>query len=209
MGAVEDFQQTLNRQLAAGDTLYLGDPGAWMALWSRRDPVSLFGAWGPCKTGWTSSAAPSTGWRAASRRPVTPASTLKSPRSAETSPTRWATSGPRCRSMAGRCARGRCGSPTSTAVRTASGNSSTATATSPQKIKAQPGNDAGTSRQPEEPACTSGLRASAAARPPWRCRSLPNAADHARPAAQRRDRTAQRAGAVARVVEVGPTRGRW
>jgi ketosteroid isomerase-like protein len=52
MGAVEDFQQTLNRQLAAYDTLYLGDPGAWMALWSRRDPVSLFGAWGPCKTGW-------------------------------------------------------------------------------------------------------------------------------------------------------------
>ena len=32
--------------------MYGGDPEPFVALWSRRDPVSLFGAWGPCRTEW-------------------------------------------------------------------------------------------------------------------------------------------------------------
>ena len=29
-----------------------GDPSLRLALWSRKDPVSLLGAWGPNRTGW-------------------------------------------------------------------------------------------------------------------------------------------------------------
>jgi hypothetical protein len=32
--------------------MFCGDPEPYMNMWSRKDPVSLFGAWGPCKTGW-------------------------------------------------------------------------------------------------------------------------------------------------------------
>jgi ketosteroid isomerase-like protein len=48
----EDFKTTLDRQQAANDSMFAGDPGPYLGMWSRRDPVSLFGAWGPCKTGW-------------------------------------------------------------------------------------------------------------------------------------------------------------
>jgi hypothetical protein len=36
----------------ANDAMMAGDPGPYIEMWSRRDPVSLFGAWGPCHTGW-------------------------------------------------------------------------------------------------------------------------------------------------------------
>lgn len=32
--------------------LFKGDPEPYLSLWSREGPVSVFGAWGPCKTGW-------------------------------------------------------------------------------------------------------------------------------------------------------------
>lgn len=38
---------------AVVEGLFRGDPEPYESIWSRRDPVSLFGAWGPCKTGWS------------------------------------------------------------------------------------------------------------------------------------------------------------
>jgi ketosteroid isomerase-like protein len=49
----ENFStQTLERQQAANDAMWGGDPEAYIGMWSRQEPVSLFGAWGPCKTSW-------------------------------------------------------------------------------------------------------------------------------------------------------------
>jgi ketosteroid isomerase-like protein len=42
----------LARQEAAEDAMLRGEPDQRFALWSRNDPVSLLGAWGPNKTGW-------------------------------------------------------------------------------------------------------------------------------------------------------------
>lgn len=54
MTKVESFEgQTLERQRLALDAMFEGDPEPYMETWSQRDPVSLFGAWGPCKTGWS------------------------------------------------------------------------------------------------------------------------------------------------------------
>lgn len=53
MNDVEDFRTgMLARQRAAEEAIVRGDPEPRMRLWSRQDPVSLFGAWGPCRTGW-------------------------------------------------------------------------------------------------------------------------------------------------------------
>jgi ketosteroid isomerase-like protein len=53
MGQLEDFRTVfLARQAEAEAALVQGDVGPRLALWSRRDPVSLLGAWGPNKTGW-------------------------------------------------------------------------------------------------------------------------------------------------------------
>jgi ketosteroid isomerase-like protein len=50
---VEDFRTTtLARQATAHDAMVQGDPAPFIQMWSQRDPVSLFGAWGPCQTGW-------------------------------------------------------------------------------------------------------------------------------------------------------------
>jgi ketosteroid isomerase-like protein len=46
-------ETTLARQRAAEEAGYAGDPEPYLRLWSQQDPVSLFGAFGPCKTGWT------------------------------------------------------------------------------------------------------------------------------------------------------------
>lgn len=43
----------LPKQIAAERAIHSGDAGPRRALWSQRDPVSLFGAWVPVKTGWT------------------------------------------------------------------------------------------------------------------------------------------------------------
>src|SRR6188472_327867 len=53
MGESEDFRTVfLARQTEAEAALIQGDVEPRLALWSRRDPVSLLGAWGPNKTGW-------------------------------------------------------------------------------------------------------------------------------------------------------------
>ena len=53
MEEVEEFRSTiLARQAAAEKALVNGDPGPRMELWSRRDPVTLFGAIGMSESGW-------------------------------------------------------------------------------------------------------------------------------------------------------------
>jgi ketosteroid isomerase-like protein len=48
----DDFHAMLMRQAEAEEAIVYGDPEPRMRLWSRQDPVSLLGAWGPNKTGW-------------------------------------------------------------------------------------------------------------------------------------------------------------
>ena len=43
--------QTLPRQIKAEEAIHNGDPELRLSMWSTRDPVTLFGAWGPCKSG--------------------------------------------------------------------------------------------------------------------------------------------------------------
>jgi hypothetical protein len=52
MSESDDFARTLEQQRRANDAMYSGDPEPHMNMWSRQDPISLFGAWEPCKTGW-------------------------------------------------------------------------------------------------------------------------------------------------------------
>jgi ketosteroid isomerase-like protein len=53
MSELDEFRSTiLARQAQAEEALVNGDPEPRMKLWSRRDPVSLMGGWGPNKTGW-------------------------------------------------------------------------------------------------------------------------------------------------------------
>lgn len=50
---VDDFlESTISRQVQAEEALHRGDVAPRMETWSTRDPVTLFGAWGPCKSGW-------------------------------------------------------------------------------------------------------------------------------------------------------------
>ena len=53
MSDLEEFRAAfLPRQAEAEAALVQGDVEPRLALWSRRDPVSLLGALGPNKTGW-------------------------------------------------------------------------------------------------------------------------------------------------------------
>ena len=53
MDEVEEFRRTiLARQTEAEEAFVHGDPGPRMELWSRRDPVTLFGAIGMSESGW-------------------------------------------------------------------------------------------------------------------------------------------------------------
>ncbi|WP_410673501.1 YybH family protein [Amycolatopsis sp. cmx-4-68] len=49
----EFLADMLPRQTAAERAIHGGDAGPRTALWSHADPVSLFGAWLPVRTGWT------------------------------------------------------------------------------------------------------------------------------------------------------------
>jgi ketosteroid isomerase-like protein len=52
MGDLEEFQTGfIARQAEAEEAMVHGDVEPRLALWSKRDPVSLLGAWGPNKTG--------------------------------------------------------------------------------------------------------------------------------------------------------------
>lgn len=48
----EFLAEMLPRQTAAERAMHNGDAGPRTALWSTADPVSLFGAWLPIRTGW-------------------------------------------------------------------------------------------------------------------------------------------------------------
>jgi ketosteroid isomerase-like protein len=53
MGAHQEFTATTVARLRhAVDAAYRSDPEPYLAMWSRHEPVSLFGALGPAKTGW-------------------------------------------------------------------------------------------------------------------------------------------------------------
>jgi ketosteroid isomerase-like protein len=53
MGELEDFRNgILVRQAEAEEAIVHGDPEPRMALWSRHDPVTLFGAAGMSQSGW-------------------------------------------------------------------------------------------------------------------------------------------------------------
>jgi ketosteroid isomerase-like protein len=53
MSELDDFRtKTLARQAEAEEALVRGDVEPRLAMWSRRDPVSVLGALGPNKTGW-------------------------------------------------------------------------------------------------------------------------------------------------------------
>ncbi|MGH3826635.1 MAG: YybH family protein, partial [Pseudonocardiaceae bacterium] len=53
MSELDDFRtETLARQAEVVEALLLGNSVPWLAMWSTRYPVTLLGAWGPCKTGW-------------------------------------------------------------------------------------------------------------------------------------------------------------
>jgi ketosteroid isomerase-like protein len=47
-----DFPQFLARQAQAEKAIVAGDVAPRMALWTRKDPVSLLGAWGMNNFGW-------------------------------------------------------------------------------------------------------------------------------------------------------------
>jgi len=53
MTELEDFlADVLPRQIEAETAIHNGDKGPRMVMWSTGDPVTLFGAAGPNKTGW-------------------------------------------------------------------------------------------------------------------------------------------------------------
>jgi ketosteroid isomerase-like protein len=59
MEANQEFTATtLERLQHASGAWYRSDPEPYRAMWSRREPVSLFGALGPCKAGWPEVEAP-------------------------------------------------------------------------------------------------------------------------------------------------------
>jgi ketosteroid isomerase-like protein len=53
MAEVDDFPDAiLPRQMVAEKALHRGDSAPRSLTWSPNDPVTHFGAWGPCDTGW-------------------------------------------------------------------------------------------------------------------------------------------------------------
>jgi len=52
MSELDDFlTNILNRQSKAEEAIHNGDPMPRLEMWSTKDPLTLFGAWGPCKSG--------------------------------------------------------------------------------------------------------------------------------------------------------------
>ena len=52
MSDLDDFRDFVARQTEAEEQIVHGDAGPRMELWSRRDPVTLFGAAGMNQSGW-------------------------------------------------------------------------------------------------------------------------------------------------------------
>jgi ketosteroid isomerase-like protein len=52
MNELDDFLvTTLARQCEAEEAIHNGDPEPRLRMWSTKDPVTLFGGWGPCNSG--------------------------------------------------------------------------------------------------------------------------------------------------------------
>jgi hypothetical protein len=50
MSNLDDFlSMVLPSQIRAEKAIHNGDPAPRLEMWSTNDPVTLFGAWGPCK----------------------------------------------------------------------------------------------------------------------------------------------------------------
>jgi hypothetical protein len=133
MSELEDFlTPTLARQLEAEQAFINGDPTPRLAMWSTQDPVTVFGAMRSdigseevrrvfrCSR----RGSPTSPTTASSWWPPAPVGTWPTPSATNTSPSPW---------TASRSRRGPCASPTSTAARTASGRSSTAMPTPPER----------------------------------------------------------------------------
>jgi hypothetical protein len=139
MSELDDFRTTaLARQVEAENALYNGDPALLIEIWSTQDPVTLFGAWGPVKSGWEEVSRVTR--RFASRLSLVSDHRfeLVAAGVSGTWPTRSATNAIGRPSTAVPSSRPRCASPTSTAARTARGRSLTTTATLPPPIRALP-----------------------------------------------------------------------
>jgi ketosteroid isomerase-like protein len=53
MNELDDFlTTTLPRQIKAEEAMHNGDVEPRLQMWTRSDPVTLFGAWGPSNSGW-------------------------------------------------------------------------------------------------------------------------------------------------------------
>jgi ketosteroid isomerase-like protein len=54
LAELDNFRETMLARQAEAEEAFVvrGDPGPRMELWSRRDPVTLFGAIGMCESGW-------------------------------------------------------------------------------------------------------------------------------------------------------------
>ena len=53
MSGVDDFlAETLARQIEAEEAIHNGDPTLRLRMWSKRDPVTLLGAFGVARSGW-------------------------------------------------------------------------------------------------------------------------------------------------------------
>lgn len=53
MNELDDFlNETMALQIEAEEAIHNGDPALRLQMWSQKDPVTLFGAWGPCNSGW-------------------------------------------------------------------------------------------------------------------------------------------------------------
>jgi hypothetical protein len=51
MSELDEFlSSTINRQVKAEEAILNGDPVQRLKMWSKKDPVTLLGAWGPCKS---------------------------------------------------------------------------------------------------------------------------------------------------------------
>ena len=138
MSDLDDFlTPTLARQLEAEKALGNGDPEPQLAMWSTQEPVTIFGA-GRTTIG-PEEARRAFHWLATRVSNLTDyrfelvaasaSGDRPTPSATNTSPSPW---------TAARSSRTPCGSPTSTAARTASGRSSTSMPTPPRPVSPLP-----------------------------------------------------------------------
>jgi hypothetical protein len=139
MSELDHFRTTtLTRFVEAEKALHNGDPEPRLAMWSDQDPVTLFGAWGPCKIGWEE-VSPVFRWLASRFSRVTDYA-LDLVAAGQSGDLAYTVGFERSRSLSTAAPPRRtcCASPTCSAGRTANGRSFIATATSRPRIRARP-----------------------------------------------------------------------